>query len=177
MLSDKIKTSLLRYWRSKNYWASFEVHSPYGDIEDIVAFKETHIVVVEIKISLSDLKRDIKKKKHKKIAKRSYRYMANHYYFCVPKELEEKALKYIEKKHPLFGLMIYDGDKAKVETIYFGKRNPKPYIQMGGKPISVTRRAKKIAKNPQKSFIKSAMNSMCNQLTRLMEKKFYMGES
>lgn len=176
MLSDKIKTSLLRYWRSRNYAASVEVHSSYGDIEDVVAFKDNHVVVVEVKISISDLKQDSKKRKHKKLARKNHRYMANHYYFCVPEELQDEALEEISKSYPEFGLMIYKEDEAIIETVYYGRKKTKPYKQMGGKPISVVKKAKRVTKNRDSYFKKAIINSLANKLARLMELKFYMEE-
>ena len=176
MLSDKIKTSLLRYWRNRNYIASLEVDTSYGDVEDVMAVKDDHIVVVEVKVSLADLKVDSKKRKHKKIANSSVRNMANHYYFCVPLDLRDKALSYVEKHYPSFGLMIYNEEDALVETVYYGRRRTKPYIKMGGKPICVVKRAKRVTKSFSRILSKNIISSMSNRLTRLMELKFYIEE-
>ena len=175
LLSDKIKTSLLRYWRTRSYIASMEVHSPYGDIEDIVAFKDNHVVVVEVKTSIADLKKDSKKRKHKKIARQNHRYMANHYYFCVPSELEEETLIVMKDRYPDFGLMVFDESEAIVETVFFGRKKV-PYKQVGGKAIRVVRVAKRLTKNRDGAFIKAVVNSLANKLTRMMELKFYIGE-
>lgn len=106
--------SYFRFQRSFGYVCSECVHNA-----DVNAYNEKSLVEVEIKISKSDFKHEFDGKarwktyKHKKYneSKKSNSYIVpNQFYFCVPIEMKEWALNYLDKNYDKYGLMVYNPD-------------------------------------------------------------------
>ena len=79
--------------------------------KDVVAFKGSDFIEVEVKISKSDLKADLHKPKHKKYVKGSETQKANYpneFYYAFPKELyqDEEVKEIVEKLNPKYGIII-----------------------------------------------------------------------
>jgi hypothetical protein len=123
--SKQMKAELLAYWRYKRQCplVGVEVYS-----QDVLAVtKARQVVWVEVKVSISDLRADAKKDVHFKAAHalgiprtpknyQEQRAMAraawgvteglpNQFYFAVPVDLVDKALKIIEEQYPYAGLL------------------------------------------------------------------------
>jgi hypothetical protein len=105
MTSGIIKALLFNYYRYTRQviYIADEVSSTGGEIADILLIKNrSH--EIEIKISLSDLKKDIEKRKHHfiKIGLSHTDYFS----FCVTRELKDKAIEIINQLNPKYGLLI-----------------------------------------------------------------------
>ncbi|WP_104722364.1 hypothetical protein [Helicobacter mesocricetorum] len=116
MNANKAKLLLQEYFRYKRGYIG--VVSEYsfwlGEIEDIVAFNNKEIVVVEIKLAKNDFLRDFKKAKHSKF-KKPY----NKFYFFVPNELLGFVLEYLEVNgYKDYGVLSINSNKE----IYVAKR-------------------------------------------------------
>jgi hypothetical protein len=114
-LSDKIKIASLAYWR-------FKKHHMLGAIEcknsDVFTVSRTLLTTdTEIKISISDMQREIgtKRYKHENFKLNLpdfWRKPSTHYfYFAVPSDIRSKAEEIIKERYPYAGLLVYtDGD-------------------------------------------------------------------
>lgn len=115
MNSDLLKNEILKYFRFKRqfYLCATEVNNGF-EIADILVSNGKKIIEIEIKISYSDFLADFKKRKHKKvyIGNNIYRldYLkANKFYFCIPHDLKEKCLEYLNKNNLPYGLYVFNG--------------------------------------------------------------------
>ncbi len=107
--STQIKLVLMEYFRyKKQYIGVVSEYAHYCDeIEDIVAFKNFDIAVVEIKISKSDFLKDFKKPKHSLNCNKIW---YSHFYFCVTEELKDFALRYLkENGYKHYGILVANG--------------------------------------------------------------------
>lgn len=113
--SDKLKAALFNYFRFKNSMhCTSEVICEYFtnntvDIEDFIAFNETDIICVEVKVTKSDFLADFTKLKHKDFACRY-----TQFYFCVASEIQDFTLNYLKENYNSYGLLICEDDKIKV---------------------------------------------------------------
>lgn len=72
---------------------------------------------IEIKISASDLKNELKKPKHKR------KQICNYYYIIVPLSLKDEALAVVEKLNTNYGVMLFiDGVFPSIKTIKRAKK-------------------------------------------------------
>lgn len=109
--SNIIKAALLHYFRYKRNQICATEYS-YRSMDFATITKKGLLKEVEVKISLSDLRADKKKRKHhfyKEITsyyKKGLIY-PNYFYFCVPTNLIEKAKEVIEEMNNKYGLIEY----------------------------------------------------------------------
>lgn len=121
-----MKAELLAYWRYVRQHPIVGVEVFDQDVMSVT--KTRHLVITEVKVSISDLRADGSKEIHFRaaslygIAKNpknrkeqraaylasAYRHQLrtpNQFYFAVPQELSEKALAVIEERYPYAGLL------------------------------------------------------------------------
>jgi len=101
--SNQIKTALIWYCRFKRQW----VCAPEVDFNcgwaDILFDTGTAIGEIEVKVSKGDLwNGEAKKSKHFRVQH------ANKFYICVPEDLKEEAVKWVEQINPKYGIMLFD---------------------------------------------------------------------
>ena len=104
-----LKTALLSYFRYKRQWLAGE---EVDDCDVLVIDKKGLVYDIEVKISKSDLwQGEAKKRKHKDYltpgVSRFIRY-PNYFYICVPSELIEEALKWVEVNNPKYGVIEFN---------------------------------------------------------------------
>lgn len=117
--SNTIKASLLSYYRFKRgYICVDECQCTSYEISDILVDTGKAILDIEIKISKSDLIRgEARKKKHeyyKKVEKFPYagkRRHPNKFFICVPENLKEVAIQWVEETNKNYGIIIYTPPK------------------------------------------------------------------
>lgn len=134
MNSNEVKATILAYWRYSRQcplvaiegWCELEI---YGELADVLAVtKDRWLIETEIKVTLADLKSDIKKEKHKWfINGRSRLNKTHHFYFATPKDIANEAKLIINDLYPYAGLLACEMYKStnqiRIADIY---RNPKP---------------------------------------------------
>jgi hypothetical protein len=83
-----------------------ELDTGAGELADLIVDTGSSIIEIEIKVSKSDLwNGEAKKKKHKFVdGKRSI----NQYYICVPTELIDEAIKWVEETNPKYGIIEFN---------------------------------------------------------------------
>ncbi len=115
--ANEVKILIMCYWRfvRQHPIVATEVDSyldvPWrgGSQADVLSLTPSGLVVeTEIKVSLPDLKRDVKKPKHWfwGDGRRPSHYSAHYFYFAVPHTLEEKAREVIAQDYPYAGLLV-----------------------------------------------------------------------
>lgn len=106
MTSKEIKTKLLHFYRFKKRYKFIATEAGKWN-SDVLVSNEKEILEIEVKVSLADLKKDFKKRKHgiyKNPTPYYTSFLPNKFYFCVPPELEEEATVLL--KGSIYGLLI-----------------------------------------------------------------------
>jgi len=117
MNSSSIKLALMKYFRfQRGMIVGAEVN--YSDILAITQDKSISYEV-EIKISLSDLKKEFKDKikKHENL-NLVKKLNPNYFYFCVPYYLYDKAKEIIHGYSKNYGIFVYIENSDKNENFY-----------------------------------------------------------
>lgn len=108
MTAKEIKVVLMCYWRVNRKCPIVATEYEYGSA-DVVAIDCTlDRYETEIKISIADLKRDIKKRKHRFYADGKGWHGAQRFYFAVPLEISDKAKEVVEEMYPYAGLIVVE---------------------------------------------------------------------
>lgn len=114
--SDKIKLALMKFLRFSNQYTAVCTEGVRN--ADVSGIKNNKLIEVEIKISKSDFKNELKHKQckhdeyknpdeHLKASWKNQE-IPNKFYFCVPIEMEEWALKELDKINIKYGLLIWE---------------------------------------------------------------------
>lgn len=120
MNSDIMKMSVMAYVNQWTPTIVVDEVSYANGISDILVMRDGYICDIEIKISISDLKADMKKMKWnpsrvRKNGVLEYRrlnldvewsHAPNYFYIAIPEALEEKALPIIKKHWPYAGVLV-----------------------------------------------------------------------
>jgi len=131
MTSDQIKAVITSYWRYVRQCPviALEVNANLGsysgeEVADVLAVgKNRYLIETEVKVTLADLKRDARKKKHRGFREGRGSCVAHSFYFAVPKDIANSAKLLCDDLFPYAGILGTNGlDEYGVE-IY---RNPKP---------------------------------------------------
>jgi len=110
-LTNQIKASLLSYYKFKigAKLVATEVATNHGTADVLVLTKSMKVYEIEIKISISDLKNELKKNdKNTEYRKWKYNYPSpNKYYFCVPSSMLEYTVEFASKLNNKYGVIEY----------------------------------------------------------------------
>lgn len=151
--SGHIKEALMHYFRFKRGWVCADEVYSGNFIGDIIVDTGKWTMEVEIKISKHDLISGEAKKnlggKTNLINKHSGWPLArtNKFALCVPENLKEVALEWIDKTNKKYGLYIYSGAYIPQDRISTYKRasclhktyDPKKYLYKIARRLSCTR--------------------------------------
>jgi len=136
--AETIKIATLAYWR-------FIRHHPAGAIEcknaDVLTITRSRMLTeTEVKTNIADMQREIntKRYKHLRMSRQlpSLYPRAHYFYFAVPKDLVEKALRVINERYPYAGLLQFtDGtfsvyEPQNITVIKSAKRFNRPKVEM-----------------------------------------------
>lgn len=75
---------------------------------DVLGSNESDLVEIEVKISKSDLKNDLNKRKHDVYASRPSNQTPTNFYFLIPIALQEFALNFLAEHKLPYGLITVD---------------------------------------------------------------------
>lgn len=111
-----MKAELAAYWRFVRQMPLVAVEALSEDL--LIVNKRGRLIVCEVKISISDLRHDIEKPKHEEFycltglpllpgqrERKADELTASNFYFGVPQELIEKAIKVRNELYPYAGLI------------------------------------------------------------------------
>ena len=131
---DKIKLSTLAYWCFYRQHIVGAIECGDADVKTLS--KSLMVTETEVKISIADMQREVKTKRHKHMRmsrpiKGLYPF-ANYFYFIVPEELKCKALKVCEERYPYAGLLIYkeSGNDFYVDDRIICVKTPKRFQRL-----------------------------------------------
>ena len=111
MKSFEVKNKLIHYFRIKRRY--FFIATEVGKYNaDVLVANSKEIIECEVKVSLADLKKDLKKKKHTIYANSRTHYCPNKFYFAVPTELVDAALLLTENS-PYGVISVLEGKLLK----------------------------------------------------------------
>lgn len=127
MTAAEVKAMVAGFYRYKKQcpvvafeasdWARFRA----GEPADVLAVTESRMLYeIEVKISLSDMKYDKKKRKHYHFLNGTDYIPVHQFYFAVPKELVNKALVICEEYYPYAGLLSVSKFPFNSASIDFG---------------------------------------------------------
>jgi len=118
------------YWRYKRQHnlVAFEIcpslawaGSTQADILSVT--KERYLVETEVKVSLSDLRRDGNKRNHQHYKRGDGTLPVAYFYFAVPKDIANKACLVCDELYPYAGILGSDGsDEDGVESYREARR-------------------------------------------------------
>ena len=124
MTSDQIKAIIASYWRYVRQCPviALEVDSNLNTFVDeradvLAVDKDRFLIETEVKITLADLKRDAKKRKHRDFSDGRSRCAARHFYFAVPREIANDVKLICDDLFPYAGVLGTNGlDEYGVEV-------------------------------------------------------------
>lgn len=112
--AEAIKAAVATYWRYQRQCpiVALEVDSQLkgwmGEPADILVVNDgRYLIEIEVKVNLTDLKHDAKKRKHQAFRNRTT--ATTHFYFAVPKDLANKAKDVCDELFPYAGIIGTDG--------------------------------------------------------------------
>ena len=130
MNSDTIKACIAAYWRYQRQcpMVAFESYSKLdwggGEQADVLAVnKGRYLIETEVKVSLSDLRKDKNKPRHRYFRDVRGIYPTAYFYFAVPKEMANQAALLCDTLYPYAGVLgCPNGTNETAVEIY---RNPR----------------------------------------------------
>jgi len=121
MRAEQVKAAVASYWRYVRQCpiVALEVNSQLGgwagETADILVVNlSRHLIETEVKVSLADLKRDAKKRKHRQFC--GTRSPTTYFYFAVPQEIANKAKPIVDELFPYAGILGCNGDQWSVRV-------------------------------------------------------------
>ena len=136
--ADQIKANIASYWRYVKQCpvVALEVNSQLGEwtgeAADVLAVnKNRYLIETEVKVSMSDLKRDVRKRKH--IAFRAGHSVTRYFYFAVPIDIANNAKDICADLYPYAGILGTNGLDEYGVKVY---RQAKP---LSGKKLNYSR--------------------------------------
>lgn len=112
---DEMKLGVLAYWRYCRHHIMGAIECASAKDADVLTItKSLMITETEVKVSIGDMRREVKTKFHKHRRMMAFGEQhrllmpsANYFYFVVPEELQDKALGVCQELYPYAGLLIY----------------------------------------------------------------------
>ena len=127
--SDTIKASVAAYWRYTRqcplvaFEASTRLDWGYTEQADVLAVtKERCLVETEVKVSVSDFRKDGKKACHRHFKDNTGVYPTAYFYFAVPKALGNELTLLCDQLYPYAGVLGCNGLSEQGIEVY---RKPK----------------------------------------------------
>jgi len=115
--SETIKAAVARYWRYKRQYnlVAFECSTGlewgWAELADIMVVNDDRrLIMVEVKTSLSDFRRDGKKRYHKHFKDGDSYLPVAQFYFAVPKDIANKVAYLCADLYPYAGVLGCDGN-------------------------------------------------------------------
>lgn len=144
MPAAEVKAMVAGFFRYKSqcpiiaFEASDELKWSSGEPADLlVVTKSRMLYEIEVKVSLSDLKSDIKKRKHQFFTNAPEYLPVHKFFFAVPNEIDSQALVIVEERFPYAGLLAVSKFPFNSAALDFGVRVIKSPKQLNSKPLSM----------------------------------------
>lgn len=165
--SHGIKASVANYWRyTRQYpFVAFEGNNGLewglGEQADVLVVSDDgFLIVIEVKVSLADFRKDRKKDCHRHFTGDSGRYPVAHFYFAVPKDLANTVSYLCNELYPYAGV-IGCGSTSQFDVEVY--RKPK------------TLKAEKLTGEQLKYMTRTQTATLCRLATKVEELKQIQG--
>lgn len=107
--SDRLKAAVASYWRYERQCPliAFEgTCKVTGELADILAVtKSGELIETEIKLTMSDFRRDRHKSKHRHFSRGLHNLVTAYFYFAVPKEIANQVGLLCDNLYPYAGVL------------------------------------------------------------------------
>jgi hypothetical protein len=109
LTSSLVKTAVLSHFRFDLGYINFATEVSEWNSDIMLIDPRGNLIEIEVKVSISDLKEDFKKPKHRAYLAYAGRggMVPNRFFFAVPKSIQESALKVVSE-HAFYGLLTVD---------------------------------------------------------------------
>lgn len=175
--ADELKILVMGYWRFSRNCPIVASEYNYGDADVLSVTQDGMVIETEIKVSLSDLKKDGSKSKHLAM-QREFDFFhgqeSNHpyipgaprrhyFYFAIPQELKEKAEIIIAHSYPYAGLLVVKPIDPEVDPCYYP-------------PVYSVRKARQFKSKPKLTqeetmdIVKGMATTLCQLGIKLIKK-------
>lgn len=161
--ADELKVLVMCYWRFRRHCPIVAMKYQWGSADVLSVNPRGMIIETEVKITLSDLKRDGKKMKHYDM-QRGNLLRRHYFYFAVPQALEEKTKAIIAQDYPYAGLLVVKPIDPEVDPFYYP-------------PVYPARAARRFGTSPKLTHeqtmqvMKGMATTLCKLGIRLMQKE------
>lgn len=176
--SDELKILVMGYWRFNRNCPIVASEYNYGDADVLSVTQAGLVIETEIKVSLSDLKREVNKSKHLAM-QREFDLFQEHesdhpyirgaprrhyFYFAVPQELKKKAEVIIAQEYPYAGLLVVKPLDPEVNPCY-------------SIPVYSARKAQQFKSKPKLTYeqtmevVKGMATTLCQLGIKLIQKE------
>lgn len=142
--ASEVKAMVAGYFRYKKqcpvvaFEASNILMFATSEPADVLVVTESRMLYeIEVKISISDLKNDIKKKKHWSFINRPNYLPVHKFYFAVPQDITDIALDICNDLYPYAGLLSVTKFPFHSAAASFGVIPEKPPKHLNPKPLSL----------------------------------------
>lgn len=137
--SETIKACIAAYWRYERqcplvvFEAFDRLEHTWGAQADVLAVsKERHLIETEIKVSMSDFRKDQHKPRHRHFKSNDGEYPTTYFYFAVPKEIANQVSFACGQLYPYAGVLGCPEDTNELAVEVY--RSPKA---LNGKRLSI----------------------------------------
>jgi|GEM_PF-1807964 len=168
--AEEIKAAVASYWRYARQCpvvaleVDSQLHAWADEPADVLVLnKNRQLIEVEVKLTVSDLKRDAKKKKHR-LFRETYKSKGQiwltptyHFHFAVPRDIANKVKPICDELFPYAGILACNGLYSPSVDIY---RNPKPLC---GRRLNATEALR---------MVRGQSATVCRLATRIEELLF-----
>jgi len=144
MNANEVKAMVAGYFRYKKqcpiiaFEASNRLKTFEGVPADLLVVTESRMLYeIEVKVSISDLKHDFKKRKHQSFVNRPSYLPVYKFYFAVPDDMAIKAKELCEDMYPYAGLLVVSKFPFNSAAIDFGVREIKPPVLLNRNPLTI----------------------------------------
>lgn len=175
--ADELKILVMSYWRFSRGCPIVASEYNYGDADVLAVTSAGMRIETEVKISLTDLKRDGAKTKHFAMQRElglvqdqpsKYPFMraatrSHYFYFAVPEKLKEKAEVIIAEKYPYAGLLVIKPIDPEVNPSY----HPPVY---SAKKARQFRSKPKLTYDQTMDIVKGMSTTLCRLGMELIQK-------
>ncbi len=155
-LTNQIKASLLSYykWHKGAKLVATEVPTNHGIGDVLIMTKSLMVYEIEIKISVSDLKNELKKVYRNKAWEqwKLSNNEPNKYYFCVPSKMINETVDFVTKLNNKYGVIEYTAN---------------PYLKRRFKIVKKAQYLNKLYNNYEDKMIQRINNDLCKRYNLL----------
>jgi len=115
--ADAIKATIAGHFRYELQYhfvalegnCQLQSYNDYGQADVLAITPDRYLIEVEVKTSLADFRKDIKKPKHRAFRDGDDRYPTKYFHFAVPRELANQASLLCDNLFPYAGVLGTDG--------------------------------------------------------------------